>query len=171
MSSSPTSRRPARLGPGSDQPVHRRRGDPARPESGPADPVRGGRGSRGPGAAGGTGSALRPVAAVPRVQAGGRLSGRLADPAQGRRFPRDVGLEPRFARLAARADDRRSAPSRFAALAAKALAPKQAERLSLAHLHAPAVSVREQAAVVVDRLRRPADHDLSCADRRLRPTC
>jgi segregation and condensation protein A len=34
------------------------------------------------------------------------------------------------------------------------MAPKQADVLSLAHLHAPAVSVREQAALVVDRLRR-----------------
>ena len=33
------------------------------------------------------------------------------------------------------------------------MAPKQADVLSLAHLHAPAVSVREQAAMV-DRLRR-----------------
>ncbi len=45
-------------------------------------------------------------------------------------------------------------PERFAALAAKAMAPKQADVLSLAHLHAPAVSVREQAAIVVERLRR-----------------
>ena len=36
---------------------------------------------------------------------------------------------------------------RFAALAAKAMAPKQADVLSLAHLHAPTVSVREQAGV------------------------
>jgi segregation and condensation protein A len=42
----------------------------------------------------------------------------------------------------------------FAALAAKALAPKPEPELSLQHLHAPAVSVREQAALVVDRLRR-----------------
>jgi len=34
------------------------------------------------------------------------------------------------------------------------LAPKPAPELSLAHIHAPTVSVREQAAVVVDRLRR-----------------
>ena len=42
----------------------------------------------------------------------------------------------------------------LAALAARALAPKPVEELSLAHLHAPTVSVREQAVVVVDRLRR-----------------
>jgi chromatin segregation and condensation protein Rec8/ScpA/Scc1 (kleisin family) len=42
----------------------------------------------------------------------------------------------------------------FAALAAKAMEPKPVLELSLAHIHAPTVSVKEQAAVVVDRLRR-----------------
>jgi segregation and condensation protein A len=72
---------------------------------------------------------------------------------QSRRFPRDVGLEPRFARLLPEVRIEVT-PERFAALAAKAMAPKQADVLSLAHLHAPVVSVREQAALVVDRLRR-----------------
>jgi segregation and condensation protein A len=72
--------------------------------------------------------------------------------AQGRRFPRDVGIEPRFARLLPELMMAIS-PARLAALAAKAMAPKQASVLSLAHMHAPAVSVREQAMVVVDRLR------------------
>jgi segregation and condensation protein A len=72
--------------------------------------------------------------------------------AQGRRFPREVGMEPRFARLMPEVTISVS-PGRFAALAAKAMAPKPANVLSLAHLHAPVVSVREQAAVVVDRLR------------------
>jgi segregation and condensation protein A len=72
--------------------------------------------------------------------------------AQGRRFPREVGMEPRFARLMPEVTIAVS-PVRLADLAAKALAPKQASVLSLAHLHAPAVSVREQAVVVVDRLR------------------
>jgi segregation and condensation protein A len=45
-------------------------------------------------------------------------------------------------------------PEAFAALAARALAPKQADVISLAHLHTPAVSVAEQAALLVDRLRR-----------------
>jgi segregation and condensation protein A len=71
---------------------------------------------------------------------------------QGRRFPRDVGIEPRFARLLPELTMAIS-PVRLAALAAKAMAPKQASVLSLAHMHAPAVSVREQATVVVDRLR------------------
>ena len=72
---------------------------------------------------------------------------------QGRRFPRDAGVESRFASLLPEVQITIS-PERFAALAAKAMAPKQADVLSLAHLHAPAVSVREQAAIVVERLRR-----------------
>jgi segregation and condensation protein A len=64
-----------------------------------------------------------------------------------------VGLEERFANLL---------PEvligigldQFAALAAKALEPKPVLELSLAHIHAPTVSVKEQAVVVVDRLRR-----------------
>jgi segregation and condensation protein A len=72
--------------------------------------------------------------------------------AQGRRYPRDVGIEPRFARLLPEVTISIS-PARFAALATKAMTPKQASVLSLAHMHAPAVSVREQATVLVDRLR------------------
>jgi len=45
-------------------------------------------------------------------------------------------------------------PDDLAALAARALEPKPEPVLSLAHLHAPTVSVREQAHLVVDRLRR-----------------
>jgi segregation and condensation protein A len=73
--------------------------------------------------------------------------------AEGRRFPREVGIEPHFARLLPEVAISIS-PARLAALAAKAMAPKQASVLSLAHMHAPAVSVREQAGVIVDRLRR-----------------
>ncbi|HET9872568.1 MAG TPA: segregation/condensation protein A [Propionibacteriaceae bacterium] len=72
---------------------------------------------------------------------------------QGRRFPRTAGVEARFALLLPEVRITIS-PDRFAALAAKALAPKQADVLSLAHLHAPRVSVQDQAVVVVDRLRR-----------------
>jgi segregation and condensation protein A len=72
--------------------------------------------------------------------------------AQGRLFPRDVGMEPRFARLMPEVTISIST-ARLAALAAKAMAPKQASVLSLAHMHAPVVSVREQAKVVVARLR------------------
>ncbi|HNO40415.1 MAG TPA: segregation/condensation protein A, partial [Marmoricola sp.] len=41
----------------------------------------------------------------------------------------------------------------FAALAGRALQPKPVPELSLGHIHAPAVSVREQAVLVVGRLR------------------
>jgi segregation and condensation protein A len=72
---------------------------------------------------------------------------------QGRRFPRDVGVEPRFARLLPEVAISIGL-DRFAALAARALAPKPADVVSLAHLHAPLVSVRDQAGVIADRLRR-----------------
>lgn len=73
--------------------------------------------------------------------------------AESRRFPRAVGLEERFAGLL---------PEvligigldQFAALAAQAMQPKPELELTLHHIHAPTVSVREQAMVVVDRLRR-----------------
>ncbi|WP_442914407.1 segregation and condensation protein A [Kribbella sp. NBC_00709] len=74
---------------------------------------------------------------------------------ESRRFPRAVGVEPRFAELLPEVllglD-----PAGLAALAARAMAPKSdvPEGVSLAHLHAPAVTVREQAVVIVDRLRR-----------------
>src|SRR4051794_27020861 len=70
-----------------------------------------------------------------------------------RRFPRVVALEPRFADLApeVRLD---LTPEQFAALAARALAPKAPETVGVAHLHAPAVSVSEQLMVVRDHLSR-----------------
>jgi segregation and condensation protein A len=81
----------------------------------------------------------------------GVLAERLAG--ESKRHPRVVGLEDRFANLL---------PEvligigldQFAALAAKALEPRAIEELSLQHLHVSRVSVREQAAIVVDRLRR-----------------
>jgi segregation and condensation protein A len=85
-------------------------------------------------------------------QVAGVLEGRLAE--ESKRHPRAVGLEERFATLL---------PEvligiglrQFAQLAAKAMEPKPGPpELTLAHIHAPKVSVREQAAVVVDRLRR-----------------
>ncbi|GAB3950786.1 hypothetical protein GCM10029976_086080 [Kribbella albertanoniae] len=74
---------------------------------------------------------------------------------QAKSFPRSVGVEPRFAELLPEVllgiD-----PNGLMLLAQKALAPKDniPEGVSLAHLHAPAVTVREQALVIVDRLRR-----------------
>ena len=84
-------------------------------------------------------------------QVAGVLEQRLAG--ESRRHPRAVGLEERFATLL---------PEvligigldQFAALAARAMEPKTVPEVSLAHIHAPRVSVREQAVVVVDRLRR-----------------
>ncbi|MDT0277129.1 segregation and condensation protein A [Blastococcus goldschmidtiae] len=70
-----------------------------------------------------------------------------------RRFPRAVGLEARFAELVpeVRLD---LTPEQFAALAARALAPKAPEVVGVAHLHAAAVSVSEQLMVVRDHLAR-----------------
>ena len=72
---------------------------------------------------------------------------------EARRAPRTAGLEPHFARLLPEVELNMT-PEAFAALAARAMAPRPAEVLSLTHLHAPAVSVTEQAGVLVDRLRR-----------------
>jgi segregation and condensation protein A len=73
--------------------------------------------------------------------------------AEARRFPRAVGLDPQFAGLLPEVL-LGLGPDEFAAVADRALAPKPAQVLSVAHIHAPRVSVREQAAVLVDRLRR-----------------
>jgi segregation and condensation protein A len=78
------------------------------------------------------------------------LETRLA--AEALRFPRAVGLDERFANLL---------PDvliglgleEFAGLAARALEPRPEPQLSLAHIHAPTVSVREQAHLVVERLK------------------
>jgi segregation and condensation protein A len=84
-------------------------------------------------------------------QVAGVLETRLAG--ESRRHPRAVGLEDRFATLL---------PEvligigldQFAQLAAKALEPRTEAELTLHHIHAPRVSVREQAALVIERLRR-----------------
>jgi segregation and condensation protein A len=72
---------------------------------------------------------------------------------EAKRHPRAVGLEERYAGLL---------PEvligigleQFAQLAARALEPKPVLEVSLHHIHAAKVSVREQAGLVVDRLRR-----------------
>jgi segregation and condensation protein A len=79
------------------------------------------------------------------------LAERLAG--ESKRHPRSVGLEERFATLL---------PEvligigldQFAALAAKALEPRPVLEVGLGHIHVTRVSVREQAAIVVERLRR-----------------
>ena len=69
------------------------------------------------------------------------------------RHPRAVGLEERFATLLPEVLIGLGLQE-FAALAAKAMEPKPVHEFSLAHIHAPTVSVKEQAVIVVDRLRR-----------------
>jgi segregation and condensation protein A len=60
-----------------------------------------------------------------------------------RRHPREAPLEPRFAALLPEVL-LGVTPERFAALAARALAPKEPPTVGVAHLHAPPVSVAEQ---------------------------
>lgn len=69
------------------------------------------------------------------------------------RHARPGGLEPEFARLLPEVTIPVD-PQGLAAIAAAALEPVEPAQVSLEHLHAPKVSVREQAQVVVDRLRR-----------------
>jgi segregation and condensation protein A len=73
--------------------------------------------------------------------------------AEGRRFPRTVTLEPAFAALLPELVWQHT-PEQFAALAAKAFAPKEAPptEVGIEHLHAPPVSVREQAELIGTRL-------------------
>lgn len=72
---------------------------------------------------------------------------------EGRRFPRLVTLEPQLAALLPELVWQ-IGPQELAALAARAERPRPAAPgVDISHLHAPAVSVREQAAVLVDRLR------------------
>jgi len=73
---------------------------------------------------------------------------------EGRRFPRTVQLEPHLAALLPELVWR-IGPEQLAALAARTLAPRPAQPgVDVSHLHAPVVSVREQAAILVDKLRR-----------------
>ncbi|MFF1528997.1 segregation and condensation protein A [Cellulomonas sp. NPDC058312] len=79
------------------------------------------------------------------------IGSRLTD--QGRRFPRTVQLEPHLAAMLPELVWQ-IGPEELAALAAKALAPAPPPPdVDISHLHAPAVSVREQAALLADRLR------------------
>ena len=71
---------------------------------------------------------------------------------QARRHPRQGGLEERFASLLPDVELAGFADL-IAVLAGRALTPKEAPLVSLEHLHAPLVSVREQAEEIVRRLR------------------
>ncbi|MER5685392.1 ScpA family protein [Streptomyces sp. NPDC002205] len=71
---------------------------------------------------------------------------------EGRRFPRTVGLEPHHAELLPEVVISIGAEG-FARLAVKAMQPKPKPQVYIDHIHAPLVSVREQAEIVVARLR------------------
>ncbi|MGA5167811.1 MULTISPECIES: segregation and condensation protein A [Streptomyces] len=71
---------------------------------------------------------------------------------EGRRHPRTVGLEPHHAELLPDVVISIGAEG-FAGLAVKAMRPRAEPQVYVEHIHAPLVSVREQAAVVVARLR------------------
>jgi len=73
--------------------------------------------------------------------------------AQGRRYGRSVELEPRFAALLPEVVIGLS-PDQFADLAAGAMAPRPVPTVSVDHVHAPKVSVREQMTILRARLHR-----------------
>ncbi|MEU7280507.1 segregation/condensation protein A [Streptomyces sp. NPDC045431] len=71
---------------------------------------------------------------------------------EGRRYPRTVGLEPHHAELLPDVVISIGAEG-FARLVVKAMQPRAKPQVYVEHIHAPLVSVREQAEVVVARLR------------------
>ena len=79
------------------------------------------------------------------------FTGRMA--AEVGRYPRSVSLEPHLAGLLPEVL-LGLGPQEFAALAGRVFTPKPVPYLSIEHLHAPIVSVREQAAILVTALRR-----------------
>ncbi|MFE9302814.1 segregation and condensation protein A [Streptomyces sp. NPDC006856] len=78
------------------------------------------------------------------------FQGRLTSEA--RRHPRTVGLEDQYAELLPEVVIS-IGPEGFAKLAVKAMQPKPKPQVYVDHIHAPLVSVREQAGLVVERLR------------------
>jgi segregation and condensation protein A len=68
------------------------------------------------------------------------------------RHPRAVPVEPAFAQLLPEVLFTVT-PDQFAAIAARALVPRPRPTVALDHLHAPRVSVREQAVLLAARLR------------------
>jgi segregation and condensation protein A len=73
--------------------------------------------------------------------------------AQGRRYGRAVELEPRFAALLPEVVIGLN-PQQFADLAAGAMTPRPVPTVSIDHVHAPKVSVREQMTILRARLHR-----------------
>ena len=84
-------------------------------------------------------------------EAAAAIGTRLAE--QGRRTPRAVPLEPQLATLLPELV-LEIGPGELAILAAHALRPRPAPEVDTSHLYAPTVSVREQATIVADKLRR-----------------
>ncbi|WP_200216308.1 segregation and condensation protein A [Micromonospora coerulea] len=83
----------------------------------------------------------------------------------GRRYPRAVTLEPRYAE--ALPDLVLGiGPERLLKLALKAMTPRPVPEVSIAHVHTVRVSVREHAGILAERLRRAgvATFSLLCAD-------
>lgn len=72
--------------------------------------------------------------------------------AEARRYPRTVGLEPHHAELLPEVVISIGAEG-FARLAVKAMQPRPKPQVYVEHIHAPLVSVQEQAGIVVARLR------------------
>ncbi|MBB2891759.1 segregation and condensation protein A [Flexivirga oryzae] len=70
----------------------------------------------------------------------------------GRMTARQAGLEERFAKLLPELI-MNVTPDQLARIAATAMTPRPEPTVGLTHLHAPAVSVREQAAIVIGELR------------------
>ncbi|WP_046780599.1 segregation and condensation protein A [Streptomyces yangpuensis] len=79
------------------------------------------------------------------------IFGRRAE-TEGRRYPRTVGLEPHHADLLPDVVISIGAEG-FARLAVKAMQPRAKPQVYVDHIHAPLVSVREQAGVVVRMLK------------------
>jgi segregation and condensation protein A len=71
---------------------------------------------------------------------------------EARRYPRTVGLDPGHAELLPEVVIS-IGPEGFAKLAVKAMQPRPRPQVYVDHIHAPLVSVREQARIVVARLR------------------
>ncbi|MFC7811949.1 segregation and condensation protein A [Streptomyces olivaceus] len=72
--------------------------------------------------------------------------------AEARRYPRTVGLEPHHAELLPEVVIS-IGPEGFAKLAVKATQPRPKPQVYVEHIHAPLVSVQEQAGIVVARLK------------------
>jgi len=78
------------------------------------------------------------------------LAARFAS--EGRRYPRAVPMEPAFTALLPEVLIGVT-PEQFATLAARAMTPKPRPMVAVDHLHAPKVSVREQAVLIASHLR------------------